>query len=603
VSGSSDDPDSVAFLGWEWSQIDFSPETQYGHKNVVLRYTDDARIPARPIAATSDFSRNAAGRLPLPGRLFMGTVGGQRGRDFVRLMLASAAVPACPSGIPVRDLPIDCREAVATPAELFAKLDDWGHDAIVIPHGNAWGLYTPAGSSWDNQLKGHDPERERLIEIYSGHGNSEEYREFRVTLRDSAGAERCPTPREDYLPACWRAGEIIEGRCLSAGLEAGECARRAAEARQNHVDALLAGHRTVPGATAYDWLNAGQCRDCFQPAFNLRPLSSAQYMLALRRFDAQGNPLRFRMGFMASSDNHSARGGTGFKELARGRTTDGRGYREGRSNGGGLFRRDTRAALPNSVPFDPRTSEVGGLALFDFERAGSFMVSGGLVATHADGRHRDAIWEALERREVYATSGPRILLWFDLLNRDLPMGSSTALAETPRFRVRAAGSLVQKPGCPAQVAAVLGEERMKELCLAECYHPSDRRRLISRIEVIRVRPQNHPDEPVGPLIEDPWRVFECPRDPAGCSVTFEDPEFSTAGRDAVYYVRAIETPSLVINGGGLRCEVDAEGRCLRVEPCGLLAPFDDDCLAESEQRAWSSPIFVDWAGTVSPDLP
>jgi hypothetical protein len=224
-------------------------------------------------------------------------------------------------------------------------------------------------------------------------------------------------------------------------------------------------------------------------------------------------------------------------------------------------------------------------------------MTGGLVAVHSDGRGRDAVWGALKRREVYGTSGDRILLWFDLLNAPggkRPMGAEVTLGVNPRFAVRAVGTLVQRSGCPDWVSHELPAERLQRLCRGECYNPDDERRAITRIEVIRVRPQQRPGEPVGPLIEDPWRRFSCPRDPAGCRVEFEDPEFVTAERDAAYYVRAVEEPSLAVNAGGLRCEYDASGQCVRVHPCygDYRTPLDDDCLDMNEERAWSSPIYV-----------
>ena len=142
-------------------------------------------------------------------------------------------VPLCPPGVNSRDLPNDCYESAATPRELFDKLDQWGFDTIVIPHGNTWGFYSPPGITWDKQLTAqmNDPRKQFLIEIMSGHGNSEEYRDWHEVTFDAQGKPHCPEPTKNYLPSCWRAGEIIEARCRDAGLEAAECATRAAEAR------------------------------------------------------------------------------------------------------------------------------------------------------------------------------------------------------------------------------------------------------------------------------------------------------------------------------------------------------------------------------------
>ena len=77
-------------------------------------------------------------------------------------------------------------------------------------------------------------------------------------------------------------------------------------------------------------------------------------------------------------------------------------------------------------------------------------MSGGLVAAHSSLEQRESIWDALERKEVYATSGPRILLWFDaeVQSESLAMGAEVKSESIANFTVKAAGSLKQKPGCP-----------------------------------------------------------------------------------------------------------------------------------------------------------
>jgi hypothetical protein len=304
---------------------------------------------------------------------------------------------------------------------------------------------------------------------------------------------------------------------------------------------------------------------------------------------------------MAASDNHFARPGTGYKEVHR------RGMTESL---GGATREEQRGPVADLLG-PPREEPVAeskafdlsapGFAAFETERLASFLTPGGLIATHAEGRDRGSIWQAMRRREVYGTSGPRILLWFDLLNppgssgETRPMGSEVRMDTEPIFQVRAVGSFEQLPGCPDDSLQALSPERLEQLCKGECYHPGEQRRAITRIEIVRIQPQQREGEPVAPLIRDPWRTFACAGDEAGCSVTFTDPDFVRSGRETLYYARVFEESKPGINGDALRCERDAEGSCTSIDVCGAEGDPYDDCLGTIEPRAWSSPIYVDVA--------
>ena len=597
AAGDPHNPDMVTFLGWEWTQIGDTPAEHYGHKNIILRDTAEEDVPTRPIASREQLFPGGADPYGTMMRLIL--IAGARNReerqryfDFIRFLQDRDELIPCAAGEPVRDLPFDCQESASTPSELFAKMDDWGFPYLAIPHGNTWGFYTPPGSSWDKQLAEHtSPDlHEPLIEVFSGHGNIEEYRPWRAVVQDNQGEAQCPPPGSDYLPECWRAGEIIRERCLASGESVAQCDRRAAGTRANFILTKDSGHWTVPGVQVEDWLDAGQCRDCYMPAYNHRPMMSVQYGLAIRNFDNPAvTPKRFRWGMIGSSDVHTARPGTGYKEVMRRKMSDA---------ALGLLGPPAFLVEQEPKPDFITLQETGGLAGPYFERFASFFGTGGLVAVHATGRDRQSVWNALQRKEVYGTSGDRILLWFDLVSEGgrQPMGTVVTQSVIPEFEVNALGAFEQKDGCPADSHRALSQDRLERLCGAQCYFPGDRRKRIDRIEVVRIQPQVNAFEDAGSLIEDPWRVLPCDDEGNGCTVRFSDPEYRGAGRDALYYVRALQVASPAVNGENLRCEYDEAGQCIAVSPCSVneATAYDDDCLADVEERAWSSPIFVDY---------
>ncbi len=153
IAGDPENPDLVTFLGWEWSQVNTDPAKHYGHKNVIFTDTDDAKVPARAIAAPrAQLAKAPMGRA---AQLMMSLTDFEN-REFYwgiqQYCDEVAETLVCAKGVDTRELPLDCREIADDPRELFAKLDQWGFDSIVIPHGNSWGMNTPASASLKRQL-------------------------------------------------------------------------------------------------------------------------------------------------------------------------------------------------------------------------------------------------------------------------------------------------------------------------------------------------------------------------------------------------------------------------------------------------------------------
>ena len=587
-------PDLTSFIGFEWTQVGATPEEHFGHKNVIFRDLEDEKLSKRPIAsggvAVNALRTNGKNLVPLALSI-LDFPNRQDYFDIRKYLQLSAQTPLCQPDTPIAQLPNSCFEIAETPADLMASLDAQGVNPLVIPHGSTWGFYTPTGVTYDKHLKAENvPDRFRLMEIMSGHGNSEEYRTWRSVIVNEDGTGSCPAPQANYLPTCWQAGEIIRERCLATGQQPAICEDRAAQARNHAANASVAAHLTVPGTKIEEWLDAGQCRDCFLPSFGYRPANSVQYALAIRNFDEAGAPKRMNWGFIASSDNHRARPGTGYKPVDRLRNTEAVQVRADWVER--LYPKGEVSAI--SMPLDRDAIAARGFGATEMERQASFWTSGGLAAVHANGRGRDEIFDALERRETYATSGARILLWFNT-RRGAPMGSTVQTAQSPLFEVKAVGALKQKPGCPDSTIDALGATRTQKLCAGECFNPSGERHKITHIDIIRVRPQISPDEDVAGLIDDPWATYQCKDNGTGCAFKFRDPSFADGHRMATYYVRAVQEPTKKMNGDNLRCTYDDEGNCISVNLCygDERTAADDTCAATIKERAWSSPIYVE----------
>jgi hypothetical protein len=175
---------------------------------------------------------------------------------------------------------------------------------------------------------------------------------------------------------------------------------------------------------------------------------------------------------------------------------------------------------------------------------------GGLVAVWAEENTRAAIFDALKRREAYATSGPRISLRFgtgDLCSAPdatltVPMGGVMPEGTSAAFSVMAAAD--QTP--------------------------------LAAVDVVKGSYSN------GGLTETVTRIasFEKPKQ-AFC-LNWQDPDFDP-GANAYWYVRVLEAPSP--RWSKLLCE--------RLNACET-HPDADRMIQE---RAWSSPVWYQSSAT------
>ena len=278
---------------------------------------------------------------------------------------------------------------------------------------------------------------------------------------------------------------------------------------------------------------------------------------------------------------------------------------------------DTHSATPGRTEEDNFTGHLGRRdSEYRNVQDHFFSNAGGHAVVWAEENSRDAIFNAMERKETYATSGTRPIVRFFAANElddnlceapdritkayqaGVPMGGnldrSGASDESPYFFVTAA----KDSGSPIAAGVDL-----------------------QRIQIIKgwVDSQGETHETVYDVAGNANNGADVNRDtcqPTGaghkqlCQV-WQDPNFN-ADQNAFYYVRVLENPSCRwstlqcqaagVNPFSTSCTAQAEVANAQAHERGAEGPvYDKCCLDESQEpfyspiiqeRAWTSPIWV-----------
>ncbi len=209
---------------------------------------------------------------------------------------------------------------------------------------------------------------------------------------------------------------------------------------------------------------------------------------------------------------------------------------------------------------------------------------GGLAAVWATENSREAIFSALRRREVHATSGPRIQLRLfggrglpdDLCAQDSPVAAVDSLA------VAMGGSLVPSAQAPSLFAQAHWDPGTSD-------KPGT---LLQQLQVVKVWLDGEGQVQEQVVMVEGQVAGDAGVDPVSCATTgtgaeslcavWHDPGYDSS-LPALYYARVLENPS---------CRWSTR-QCLHFPESERPPRCDDGSVPDTvQQRAWSSPIWV-----------
>jgi hypothetical protein len=236
--------------------------------------------------------------------------------------------------------------------------------------------------------------------------------------------------------------------------------------------------------------------------------------------------------------------------------------------------------LEDETPRRRQTAEVGGWLAARDQSPGS------LTAAWATSNTREAIWDAMHRRETFATSGTRLAVRFfggwtydeallaraDVIEKayagGVPMGSDLRESRghpAPRFIVLASKDALGANLDRIQIIKGWVDEAGE---------------LRDRVYDVRWAGERTPDTngrlpPVGNTVDLNTATYRNSIGAPELAAVWQDPDFDP-GLPALYYVRVLEIPT---------------PRWTTYDAVRAALPLPDDVPATIQERAWSSPIW------------